>query len=328
MLRFSIAMATFNGGRYLQEQLDSIASQTRLPVQLVVCDDKSQDDTLEILNRFRETAPFPVEIHCNRRRLGWVRNFERAIDYCTGDVIAPCDQDDVWRSDKLAKHEEAYSSDSDVLLVYNNADYIDEFSRPMPAVDHFWHLFNRNPGLCSALGQDEAFTILARKPRIYGCMMSFRSEWWTKVAPLPDGFGHDDWVALCLSLIGRIHIIEEPLNKYREHAAQASKVDDGVSPSFYVRFLMKQRSDQLEYGRDRLVKFASANGPVRFPDYQDYLEGLIKHLRRRYSMSRFRALRAPVVLTELVLGRYAKFSDNLRDNLSLDGRQGRFIGLD
>ncbi|WP_165074341.1 glycosyltransferase [Paludisphaera rhizosphaerae] len=328
MFRFSIAMGTFNGGRYLQEQLDSILSQTRLPDEFVVCDDGSQDDTLEILRRFQKSAPFPVEVHENPRRLGWAKNFERTIDFCTGDVVAPCDQDDVWREDKLQRHEEIYASEPDVLLIFNNARYIDASSRLISDRNVFQTTFDRDPGLRDAMAGDKAFTVLARTPRVSGCMMSFRANWWRRIAPVPDGIGHDDWVALCLSLVGRIQIVEEPLNQYRDHAAQVTKGDGSTPPSAVFNTLMKQRADQLEHCRDRICEFASANGPVRFPAYQSHLDGLIRHLRRRSTLSRFRALRAPVVLKELALGRYAKFNDNLRDCLSQDGRQGRFLGLD
>lgn len=328
MLRFSIAMGTFNGGRYLQEQLDSILSQARLPDQFVACDDASRDDTLEILRRFQHSAPFPVEIYVNPRRLGYARNFERAIDHCTGEIIAPCDQDDAWDEGKLRRHEEIYLSEPDVTLIFNNARYIDVCSRAMPDKNIFQTIFDRDPGLRDVMGGDQAFTVLARAPRIYGCMTSFRSKWWPAIAPIPDGFGHDDWISLCLSLVGRIRVVEEPLNSYRDHATQVTKGEGAMSPSAVFIRLMKQRVVQLEHARGRLADFATANGPVRFPEYQSHVEGLIRHLRRRSNLSRFRVLRAPVVLKELILGRYGKFNDNLRDCLSQDGRQGRFVGLE
>ena len=77
--RISVAMCTHNGGRYLQEQLESIALQSRLPLELIVCDDQSTDDTTLILNRFKAEAPFAVKVIRNSRRLGSTRNFDQAI---------------------------------------------------------------------------------------------------------------------------------------------------------------------------------------------------------------------------------------------------------
>ncbi len=92
-------MATYNGAKYLEEQLASFVVQSQLP--LVVCDDGSADATLEILHRFAHSAPFPVRIVCNDERLGYGDNFLKAASLCEGDWIAFSDQDDVWLPDKL-----------------------------------------------------------------------------------------------------------------------------------------------------------------------------------------------------------------------------------
>ena len=83
--RISVAMCTYNGGRYLQEQLESIALQSRLPMELVVCDDQSTDDTISILKRFQVEAPFAVKVIRNSQRLGSTKNFDQAIGLTRGD---------------------------------------------------------------------------------------------------------------------------------------------------------------------------------------------------------------------------------------------------
>lgn len=100
-LKISVALATFNGARFLAEQLMSLAKQTFLPAELVVTDDGSTDETLQILESFATTVPFPVFIHRNDQRLGYGMNFLKAASLCEGDVIAFCDQDDVWLPAKL-----------------------------------------------------------------------------------------------------------------------------------------------------------------------------------------------------------------------------------
>src|SRR4051794_37441524 len=100
-LRISIAMATYNGDRYIREQLDSLARQNLLPFELVVTDDGSSDGTLDILKAFSERAPFPVRIFRNPTRLGYEENFLKAASLCNGDVISFCDQDDIWVDRKL-----------------------------------------------------------------------------------------------------------------------------------------------------------------------------------------------------------------------------------
>src|SRR5215217_2190591 len=101
-MRISIAMATYNGAGYLQEQLESFLSQTRQPDELIVCDDGSGDATLDILERFRQSVPFAVQIHRNETRLGFTKNFEKALLKCSGDLVFLSDQDDVWFAPKVA----------------------------------------------------------------------------------------------------------------------------------------------------------------------------------------------------------------------------------
>lgn len=100
-MKMSIAMATYNGARYLREQLDSFAAQTRLPDELVVCDDGSSDDTLNILEEFARTAPFQVRIFRNDVNLGYAQNFARALERCVGDLVFLSDHDNVWFEDKI-----------------------------------------------------------------------------------------------------------------------------------------------------------------------------------------------------------------------------------
>ena len=83
----SVALCTYNGERFLQIQLDSLAAQTILPGELLICDDASTDDTLQILDNFSKTSPFPVRIFSNKINLGYVKNFEQAISLCTNEII-------------------------------------------------------------------------------------------------------------------------------------------------------------------------------------------------------------------------------------------------
>ena len=107
-VRFSVAICTYNGADFLSDQLESIIAQSRPPDQIVVCDDGSTDETQALLKRFAATSPVPVSLHFNEKNFGSVKNFEKAISLCTGDVIALSDQDDVWRADKLQLIEDAF----------------------------------------------------------------------------------------------------------------------------------------------------------------------------------------------------------------------------
>ena len=101
--RVSVAMGTYNGERFIRQQLESIAQQTLLPCELVVRDDASTDGTLTIVEEFASHAPFPVRIHKNDVRLGYPDNFMQAAILTNGDWIAFCDQDDFWLPQKLER---------------------------------------------------------------------------------------------------------------------------------------------------------------------------------------------------------------------------------
>jgi glycosyltransferase involved in cell wall biosynthesis len=99
---FSIAMTTYNGERFLDGQLRSLSEPTLAPAELVVCDDGSTDQTVDILKRWAQRLPFPLRFFQNEQRLGSRRNFLKAASLCVSDYIAFCDQDDVWSKNKLA----------------------------------------------------------------------------------------------------------------------------------------------------------------------------------------------------------------------------------
>src|SRR5436309_55568 len=118
-MRISIGLCTYNGGTHLAEQLLSIAKQTRQPDELVVFDDASTDSTPTILQSFAASSRFPVSISINPQQLGVSQNFGHAISACTGDVVAFCDQDDVWLPEKLRRIEQAFAGNDDLGFVFS-----------------------------------------------------------------------------------------------------------------------------------------------------------------------------------------------------------------
>src|SRR5436190_10921114 len=153
-MKISIALATFNGGLHLRSQLDSLSAKTRLPDELIACDDGSADHTLDILKEFASTAPFPVSVYGNHERLEVRKNFERAVNLCEGDLIALCDQDDIWRGDKLELIEKAFST-SETGLVFSNAELVDK------------NLEAESRSLWQAVGFDSRRQRLARQGRMF-----------------------------------------------------------------------------------------------------------------------------------------------------------------
>ncbi len=127
--KISVALCTYNGDSFLRQQLESIQQQTRLPDELVVCDDRSTDQTIVIVREFAATVSFPVVIVQNPETLGSARNFEQAIRLCTGDLIALSDQDDIWYPNRLQRSEQEFIAHPRAGLVFSDADIIDDQNR-------------------------------------------------------------------------------------------------------------------------------------------------------------------------------------------------------
>jgi glycosyltransferase involved in cell wall biosynthesis len=213
--RISIAMATFNGARFIAEQLDSLAAQTLLPDELVVTDDGSTDDTLVIVERFARTAPFAVQVHRNPARLRHSRNFEAAIARCVGDLIFYSDQDDVWFPDKLETVAARFHSDPRIHVVLNGQIITD---------------LDLNHKGVTLLDNMRAFGLDADRLQS-GCCTAFRKTWGDILLPIPDkadeffadGFlSTDGWINELAILLDVRAFIEQPLQYFRRHGANTT----------------------------------------------------------------------------------------------------------
>lgn len=118
-MKLSVALCTYNGEKYLREQLDSIAAQL-LPIdEVVVCDDGSTDGTVSILREYADRRTLPIRVIGNKRQLGVTANFEKAILACTGDIIFCSDQDDIWMPDKTQVITEYFDNHPSMDFVFH-----------------------------------------------------------------------------------------------------------------------------------------------------------------------------------------------------------------
>jgi len=234
-LSVSIALATYNGERYIGEQLDSIASQTRLPDELVISDDASTDSTLDIVSKFARRVPFPVRVHINPERLGSTRNFEVAIRACKGDIIFLCDQDDVWYPEKIALIEERFVDNIEIGAVFTDADLVDQDMRPYKKGARLWEAltlsfqymrpYRRGTRLWESLGFSElvaarnSYALLLKHFAATGATMAFRSKHLDLLLPIPKEWLHDAWIALLISATSGLTMISRPTIAYRQHSS-------------------------------------------------------------------------------------------------------------
>lgn len=213
----SVVMCTYNGHRYLREQLDSIAQQSRLPAELVVCDDHSTDDTIAILRDFASQTPFPVRIFQNSERLGSTRNFAQAIGLACGELIALCDQDDRWAPNKLKVLSDFLVANPSVGGVFSDADLIDENSQSVGLTLFVRHKFSARR--LQRFLSDPAATLL-RHDVVTGSTLMFRTSLRSQSLPIPASWVHDGWLTWMITLYSRIALVTTPLTAYRIHAGQ------------------------------------------------------------------------------------------------------------
>lgn len=216
----SVVLCTCNGEKFIEEQMQSLVSQSILPDEIVVCDDCSDDRTFEIENIFAQKY-FTIHwiVKCNTERLGVRKNFEQAILLASGDYIATCDQDDVWEKDKLKNLLALISSDSSVLLVHSDASLIDSNG----------NLFSESVfkvyGLKKQLSLKE-YILYANN--VIGCTMLFRASLRKYLYPFPEKhYFHDNWIAIVAKTYGKISFCESPLIKYRQHDSNLSATECG-----------------------------------------------------------------------------------------------------
>lgn len=306
-------MCTYNGARFLTGQLQSFAAQTRSPDEVVICDDCSTDGTKEILTSFAAGAAFPVKLHFNDQNLGYLGNFEKAVSLCTGDIIVLSDQDDVWRDDKLRSIEAEFEK-SEIGMVYANAEIVDESLVPLGQT--LWERKGFDADKQELFANGKAFDLLLADGYVYGSSMAFRSIYRDLVLPFPEDtfFIHDNWIALLISAVADVSLIDELLIKYRQHQYQSvgMSVEKGSGINTLIEsgrrvneydgtikqlFIAEKKLAESGYGAEEaVVKIVSARN----------------HIRARADLPKNIISRLVKVGRELLAGNYHHYSNGFR----------------
>ncbi|WP_312283811.1 glycosyltransferase [Candidatus Igneacidithiobacillus taiwanensis] len=255
--RISIAMATYNGEKFIREQLDSLAKQTILPFELVVSDDGSTDQTIQIVHDFAKTSPFPVHIYINDINLHYTGNFLKSASLCHGEIIAFCDQDDIWEERKLKECiTKILSAKADLVL--HEGRIIDRYGHPTTKKapdlsDSSKWSFPPPPN--KMFGKTLGFAMVVR----YKVIEELLKWWdWDEYISLRkkhgSPLGHDILVYSCCIGKRNIGFIEDELVRYRVHGGNVcarASITQGYLDKFkyffrYLKFDMKKYTEQGE----------------------------------------------------------------------------------
>jgi len=223
-MKISIALATYNGEKYLEEQLHSFLTQTHQPDELIICDDGSTDATVAIAHHFAAHAPFSVKLFENEKNLGYAQNFSKALAQCSGDVVFMSDQDDVWHAAKIEKMLARFEGEPELQLLIHDLDYCKENLTPIgqTKIERMEGIFN------------------LERDYVVGMATAIRGSFLKLCLPVPNevDLSHDSWLHQCAYAVGGKVVMREVLALYRRHPSNTTatgnlNVDFVTTPSHF-----------------------------------------------------------------------------------------------
>lgn len=212
MAHISVALAVYNGERFLEQQLISILNQELLPFEIVIVDDGSNDKSQKIVESFNYCS-VKLRYYKNEQNLGPVGNFKKAIGLCTGDFIALCDQDDIWLPVKLNRLYEA--------VVTKNQDKPAVAFSDVTLIDSTGNIISTNlfKDIWKIKPPNYTFKLLLIDNVLIGCSCMFNKQMQVQITKMPVNgiLMHDHWIALIGYSFGQYTYIADPLLLYRSH---------------------------------------------------------------------------------------------------------------
>lgn len=212
MEKVDILLATYNGEKYLEAQLDSILSQTYTNFRLLISDDSSTDSTKDILEKYKKIDN-RIEVFYQENNLGVVKNFEFLLNKVENRYYMLSDQDDIWKEEKIEKSVNKLE-ETGAGLVYSDLEVVDENLNVI--YESYWKL----KGFTKRANKYNTFESFYLNNYVTGCTIISRKEFIKDILPLPNSSKyvlHDYWITLIVSQKSKIVSIKEPLIKYRQH---------------------------------------------------------------------------------------------------------------
>jgi glycosyltransferase involved in cell wall biosynthesis len=252
-IKVSVALCTYNAIKFLEAQLNSIVNQSHQPDEIIIVDDKSDDSTIDFLNQFKLQNKLNIKLYSNEFNLGVIKNYEKAIELCSGDVIFLSDQDDVWNKNKISSHLAIYKAYPDCGYIFSDAELVDENNKSLGK--SLWSTvgFTRKR-LREYNHKNQLKAMVTGGNFIYGNTMSFNARYKSILLPIDfTSSTHDVWISMYLAAIDVGGIaINKPLIKYRQHSTQ-------VAGAFKKKFILKL----LEVLKSEYINFEKKSEDIK-----------------------------------------------------------------
>ncbi|KQS95219.1 glycosyltransferase [Chryseobacterium sp. Leaf394] len=219
-MKISVAICTYNGEKYLAEQLDSILSQTVKADEIVICDDGSKDGTVEMLQQYQRQHPALFKIMINETNLGYFKNFEKAIYSCTGDTIITSDQDDIWKLNKIEATQSFFLENPEFEGVFNDLEIINNGKKILePSYLNWKHISY------SFIEENIKNNTLFLHQQmlgsfVLGCALAVKRSALKQYGLSNFEIAHDYFIAQKLASKGKLGFIPATLSSYRQHDEQ------------------------------------------------------------------------------------------------------------
>ena len=220
-MKISVALCTWNGEKYLAEQLGSIFAQTYAVNEIIICDDQSTDKTVSIILHFEKQFPGIIHLVQNKKALQARKNFEQAITRCTGDLIFLCDQDDRWLENKVADTVDFFTKQPNAVGVFTNGFFLGD--EVVMEYKTLWGALSFSAQLQQMANEYNLLEMLLKLNNfVTGAALCFKKEAKAYILPLycPKPHWHDYWIALQIAVRNQLYFLDKKLIHYRVHASQ------------------------------------------------------------------------------------------------------------
>lgn len=316
MEKVDILLATYNGEKYLKQQLDSILTQTYKNFRLIISDDMSTDSTREILNEYVQKDK-RIVAYTHEKNLGVVANFEFLLTKVENKYYMFCDQDDIWNEDKIEKTLKRLE-ETNADLVFTDLQVVDDELNTI--YNSYWEL----KGLKDKIEKHNGFEALYLNNYVTGCTILAKIETIKKSLPLPKNSKyvlHDYWIALIVSQNGKIEFLNEPTIKYRQHKNNkvgSKKRSESLKSLKEIRDLFidvkKQHFSVFIENEEQFEKEETKQLNKKALEYYKHLEKvkfinfknwnlffkLYKYENKKYILENFLILNIPIIAAPLI----------------------------
>lgn len=264
----SIAVATYNGEKYLSEQLESLLQQTYPYIEIIITDDCSKDTTVLLIKDFQKRYS-NIFLYQNEVNIGVTKTFEKSIEKCNGKFIALCDQDDIWELDKLTIMVMEINTED---AVYSNSLLVDETGKSIGK--DFKQVMNLKSYYSGA-----PFLLANCIP---GHTLLVKTDFVKGILPFPEHIFFDRWISFCAASNNGVRYIDKALVRYRQHDTN----------TVGIRKLQKNKKKITRLSANQLFNnkkkelLTFSNASISSFETKEILDKMIQHFTKSWSLKR------------------------------------------